>query len=474
MKLKRVDKQLSRFATLILGMMLLMQFANPVQAQVGISIDSDLTTPNFPDGISFALKVRSTAAIDQVVLIYRTNDRSCLSSSALQDVEIQPDTALTARWDWKYAGLPPGAEVSWKWQIHDAAGHTFTTPERHLAVDDYRYTWRKLQAGGVSVEWTAGDYTFGQLLLTTATTSLARLAKEASVPQPKQARLIIYPSSTELRAAAPGLSDWAGGVAFPAYGTIMIGIAPGETQWLAKVIPHELAHLVVDQRIDNCAGNRLPTWFNEGLARFAEGPTSAEDRKLVLDALRSGEIQPFLGLTAEFPVSTARANLAYAQSGMAVSFLVEQYGGETIDRLLAQVQQGTAIDTALRDVYGMDTAGIDQAWRAFIGYTSPSSAGTPTSTPAAKRTTVPTFALYATALPSATPTITPSDTVPPTVTSIPPTSLPSATAPAVPVSTAAPSSPAETGGFSGWLWVLAGAVVMAAAAGIFWWIRKHA
>ena len=212
-KPKRAVKGLFRFGTLIWGMMLLMQFVSPVKAQVGISIDSDLTTPDFPDGISFALKIRSTAAIDQVVLIYRTNDRSCLSSSALQDVEIQPDTSLTARWDWRSAGLPPGAEVSWKWQIHDTAGHTLTTPERHLVVDDYRYTWQKLQAGGVSVAWTAGDYTFGQLLLTTATSSLARLAKEAGIPQPKQARLIIYPSSTELRAAAPGsvrLGRWGG------------------------------------------------------------------------------------------------------------------------------------------------------------------------------------------------------------------------------------------------------------------------
>ena len=253
----------------------------------------------------------------------------------------------------------------------------------------------------------------------------------------------------------------------------MIGIAPGETQWLAKVIPHELAHLVVDQRIDNCAGNRLPTWLNEGLARFAEGPTSAEDRKLVLDALRSGEIQPFLGLTAEFPVSTARANLAYAQSGMAVSFLVEQYGAENIDKLLAQVEQGSAIDTALRDIYGMDTAGIDQAWRAYLGFGSPSSAGTATPTTAAKRTAVPTFALYATALPSATPTITPSITVPPTLTAIPPTSPPTTTASAAPVATALPSSPAETAGFSTWVWVLAGAVVVAAAAGILWWIKKR-
>jgi hypothetical protein len=205
---------------------------------------------------------------------------------------------------------------------------------------------------------------------------------------------------------------------------------------------------------------------------FAEGPASAEDQKLVLTALGNGTIQPLLGLTAEFPANSARANLAYTQSGMVVAFLVQQYGAENIDKMLAGVQQGKTIDAVLREVYGLDTAGIDQAWRASLGFGSPPAAATTGPTAAAKHTAVPTFALYATAVPSASPTLTASNTVIPTIPAVSPTPQPVPTHPVTPVPTNPAPAPAQAAGLPAWVWILAG-VVVAAAAGIFWRISRH-
>jgi hypothetical protein len=453
----------------------------PVHAQAAVQVDKDEASLDFPTNIHFALAAHSSAAIEQVQLIYRTNARSCLSSSARKDMDFQKGNNIQVDWNWdlfRSANLPPGAVVSWQWQIQDAAGNQLITPERSLNVEDSGYPWKKIQAGGATIYWSAGDTAFGQLILNTSASSLARLAKEAGIARPDAVRLMIYPSTDALKDAVLHVPDWIGGIAFPEYGTVMIGIEPQDKAWAASVVPHELAHMVVGQRIDNCLGNDLPTWFNEGLAMFAEGPTTPEDKTTVKNALKNDQLPTLISLAGNFPDDSGRANLAYAQSGMVVAYLIDTYGTNRLDELLGKIQQGTLIDTALSEVYHLDTTGVDKAWRASLGFGSmPPTTAAVTARATQQRTAVPTFALY-TAAPQATATLPAAQasataTVQPSPAPQLASPTPAAGEPTLKINaTATPDLPVGTPSALPWILAGVGACLLAGLA-VLWRLRKQ-
>lgn len=449
----------------------------PAWAQSGIAVQSDQAALDFPKTVRFTLKASSSAPIERVELIYRTNARSCLAATARQVVEFEKSANITAEWTWDLArsgALPPGAVITWQWQIRDAAGNSLTTPEKSLEVADDRYTWQSVRSGVVSVYWSKGDATFGKRVLDKAISSLAHLAAEAGLSAPAEVRLVVYPDSTQMRAASLHLPEWSGAVAISDYLTILLGLAPEDTSYLEEVVPHELAHLVTDQRIDNCTGSHLPTWLNEGLAVFSEGPTTESDRRRVLAALQSGALEPLLALAAGFPANSTRATLAYAQGGMVFTYLVQTYGRGKLSALLDRVQQGVVIDSALREVYGLDTAGVDQAFRASLGFGTPatgvpatSAAFTPTAT--LRRTAVPTLSL-STAQPTRAATsyadLSPTVPVPPTPAATPTPQPARTVTPTAPPPTAAPSPTPGAGGLESgpYIFIVAGAVILILAA----------
>ena len=467
----------------ILGLILISLISVPAYAQVGIVVDLDKAVLNFPDSIVFSLQVHGSVDIDQVQLIYHTNARSCLSSSAHKALDITPGQTVTVEWTWDLehsSNLPPGAVVTWQWQVSDTAGGTLLTPEKTFTVEDPNYAWQKTQSGNITVYWSEGGAAFGDLILQTAISSLERVAKEFAITKPEAARLMVYPGSSQLRKAVLHVPSWAGGLAFPEYGTIMMGIAPQQTDYVVSIVPHELAHMLVDQRIDNCVGSYLPTWLSEGLAVYAEGPISSRYQDIVAQALAQKEAFLLTDLAGGFPSSSDRADLAYAQSGMVVSYLIKAYGSPKLDALFDKIKLGTTSEAALIAVYALDTAGIDQAWRASQGYGSmPPTLAAATPTTRAVRTAVPTLSLY-TAAPavSATPTAVPSASQAPTLAATPtPTPVAAALPPTAAALTLPPASAplsAGNGGFPLWGWLLVGGgVLLLAAFAVVWMTRKQ-
>jgi hypothetical protein len=72
-------------------------------------------------------------------------------------------------------------------------------------------------------------------------------------------------------------------------------------------------------------------------------------------------------LSSSFPADSDLALQAYAQSGLVVEFIITEYGSETMAHLLEIFSQGTTYDDALLEVLGVDTWGLDNAWRQSIG-----------------------------------------------------------------------------------------------------------
>ncbi len=154
------------------------------------------------------------------------------------------------------------------------------------------------------------------------------------------------------------LPTWAAGAAVPEERRVVIAItANGRRQDRERILLHELAHVAVrDAARDEAAPNvhRVPRWLDEGIARVIAGEHGADDLSVLARARVADRMLPLAALEDGFPGRADLAQLAYAQSGRAVS-LIEELGPEALPSLLAGIATGESVDEALFDATGRRT-----------------------------------------------------------------------------------------------------------------------
>lgn len=347
-------------------------------------------TVDFPHEIRFELNVDPTVVVQEAFLTYDVERFSCLDAETEVAVELGENNELAWTWVMTRSGNPPpGTAVSWEWTIVDANGNTFTTPRQMLRLEDERFEWRTLTNGRIALHWYEG-LNVGPTLLDAAVVGLERLEQEMGVVLQDDIEIFIYEDSEAMRDAVLYVQEWAGGVAFDEYNTILMGVRPNIAEtWGTTTIRHELAHLVLGQAGRSCVGGSRPTWLEEGLAVFAEG----EPEQAVLDSIAAGieedSFESIRSLNGAFSAHGPAAGIAYNQSYSVVAFLLETYGQEKMQELIEVLSNGEDYDEALESVYGFNVDGLELAWRASIGAKPRQIPATPTPLAAAA---IPTFA----------------------------------------------------------------------------------
>lgn len=182
-------------------------------------------------------------------------------------------------------------------------------------------------------------------------------------------RVRVYVCATIDSLTSYGASARAGG--FTLNHRVFISPKPENTaERIPRVLAHELSHLHLGQRRGLVGIAELPVWFTEGLAVDVSGGGGAEGVAEV-DASRAileghslvpdtdGSVWHRRGASA-FGLDE---HMFYRQAGLFVSYL------RSIDRarfrtLLAAVEDGEPIDSAVRAAYGRDVDGIWQQFKA--------------------------------------------------------------------------------------------------------------
>lgn len=145
---------------------------------------------------------------------------------------------------------------------------------------------------------------------------------------------------------------------------------------LSEILRHELAHL----HLDALTRMRLaPRWLHEGYAQQFAREWHFGDDWIVARAAIADQILPLRDIDGVNSFKTAKAQLAYAQSYLAVAFLLEAYGWPGLLEFTAAVRDGAEWDDALRIAIGTDYAGFQREysqylrdkynWAAFFGDT---------------------------------------------------------------------------------------------------------
>lgn len=206
-----------------------------------------------------------------------------------------------------------------------------------------------------------GDSELAQKIEATADQHWQHIRTYMPVPEGKPIPIFVYSRRDEFLKAVGGKRD-----------SLIVGIANSQgdvirvdgTQLFARmdqIIGHELTHVAIFRTL-NANVQNLPLWFNEGLAQYEEGLVTANDERIISDALIHNTLIPLSDLSEKFPQNPDRDSLAYVESREAVDFLIQKHGTESIFIILERLQEGKQFETALRDATDLVPSTLESAW----------------------------------------------------------------------------------------------------------------
>ncbi len=336
-------------------------------AQADITVVKSTHETDFPRKIVFRLEATSSSPINQVVLRYRIVGD--VASNKVPIGDLTPGPAITAEWTWDMRKVyyPPGIEVEYWWEIGNEAGAELKSEHTTFTYEDTRYTWSTLSQDRLHLYWYRGGDAFGREMFAQMVAAAARLQQDVGLTALRPIKIYVYGSYEDLHGALEEQTkEWTGGVSFSKRGLILIGISPGNQEWGKRAIAHELSHAIVHQATDNPLGG-LPTWLDEGLAMYAEGPMEASYRAVLDEAIRHRRLISLRALVSSFPADPDQAHLSYAESLSVFTFMLDAYGKDKVSQLLQVFKRGVHYDDALLEVLGVNTEGLEAQWHRSLG-----------------------------------------------------------------------------------------------------------
>ncbi len=122
---------------------------------------------------------------------------------------------------------------------------------------------------------------------------------------------------------------------------------------LEEVVPHELSHLLLYQRVPRV---RFPIWFLEGLAQWQAREWSMMDGWQLATSVWNGSAPPLRDMTYSYPAEESRAQGAYRVSYAAFRELFTAGGFERLPAFLAEVDRRRNFEGAFQDFWGFSLA----------------------------------------------------------------------------------------------------------------------
>ncbi len=334
----------------------------PASAASTITLNSSVQIA-FPNSLTFSVTAQSSANITQLRLHYTVTHQNFASVVSEGWAQFTPSTSVKTQWVWdmRRASIPPATDVQYYWTAVDSAGNTGQTTSATVTFDDNRYKWQKLNSGPIILQWYNGDSQFANSLMTAAQQGLSRIQNDTGAIPQGQVHIYIYGSQQDLLGSMLFPQQWEGGVTFGGYNTIAIAVAPDQLSFGQRAVPHELTHWIVGQITFNNYGAGLPTWLDEGLATYGEGPNPSYQQAL-LYALNNNQLLSLRSLSSPFSADPTQAFISYGESNSVVTFMLQKYSKAKMVQLLNAFHQGATYDDALKQVYGFDQDGLGAQW----------------------------------------------------------------------------------------------------------------
>ena len=219
------------------------------------------------------------------------------------------------------------------------------------------------------VRYTAGDDGLAAELIRESPRIRERVIADIGMDFAEKTEIRLSPTIEAFREAQPGgtwVPLWAAGVAYPDQNVIVL-LSPraikGSRMNVVDVFAHEFSHIALGRAL---AGVKVPVWLNEGLAIYEAREWTFSRISVLTRASLTDRLIPLPVLTLSFPAEEEPAELAYAESFMFISFLINKVGREAFHRLIRDYARYGDLAGALRRGTGMNLADLEERWLVYL------------------------------------------------------------------------------------------------------------
>jgi hypothetical protein len=337
----------------------------------GIDVTENGVEHSFAQHVTFRLEATSDAEITEIYLFFHATHDEEAQKAKVPLREPAREISVRHTHDVRFYPLPPFADITFWWQIEDAAGNQLKTPPERFSYTDNRFGWELLEAAGITIHWIEGegDPAFSQTALDIAQASLKEINAELRAPMLDSADIFIYNSERNLEAAMVLTGrNWVGGQARPELGAVLIAVPPdqGYTSRMQRYLPHELTHLLVYQLVTPEGYRYVPEWLDEGLATANERLPTPEYALALEEARKADQLLSVEELCIPFSPDPRTAVLSYAQSTSMVEFIRQRYGADGIRRLMSAYANGASCTSGVEEALGVSLGKLESDWRVSL------------------------------------------------------------------------------------------------------------
>jgi hypothetical protein len=220
------------------------------------------------------------------------------------------------------------------------------------------------------IHYAAGEERIAAELARESISVRERIVADIGMDFSSKTEIRISPSIEAFRDAQPRgtwIPLWAAGVAYYPKENLIVLLAPGAVKGsrvdLLDVFAHEFSHIALGRALGPV---RVPVWLNEGLAIYEAREWTFSRISVLTRAALMNRLIPLPLLTLSFPDELEPAELAYAESFMFISFLINKVGRESFHRLIRDYTRYGDLEGALRRGTGMSMADIEERWLKYL------------------------------------------------------------------------------------------------------------
>jgi hypothetical protein len=375
---------------LMLAIVALIPTMRSASSQDAISLIDDSPRNEFPAGVTFSVSFSAPAPATEVRLRYElAPDGTGASGIAACNGSDTISCTFTLT-SGNGIVVIPGAEITYHWEIEDEDGNQLSTPEQVYVHEDTRFDFRTLSEGNVTVYFHPGTEDAAPAVLAAAVQTLQDVSALEGAQVDFPVKVFLYENAVEMQPAiAPS-----GGPA----GQILGEVVYSDTAMVSAdvdvvdITRHEVAHIVTRAAARPPFG--VPLWLNEGIAVHTQSEPLGGHSAALEAAIRGDRVLTISELSSPATRGVASTvSLYYGQSGAIVTFLVDTYGAEKFAEFIAAIRGRATLDDAFERAYGLDSFGIENAWRASVGLdpriASPTATPPPTEEARAEPTSRP-------------------------------------------------------------------------------------
>jgi hypothetical protein len=181
----------------------------------------------------------------------------------------------------------------------------------------------------------------------------------------EKTKIILAPSIEEFQQIQPNhekIPIWAAAVAYPERNLIIIRspkAVKGERLDYQKVFIHEFTHIVMGRALQH---QRIPTFLTEGIAMYESSEWHFSRMAALTKAALTDRIISLQKLTDQFPEDQDDADLAYAESFMFISFLINRYGRESFQQFIKNYAESGNLRQSLQKMTGKHLVTLESEW----------------------------------------------------------------------------------------------------------------